>query len=96
MYAIGNRWLQKQNDVEKKKLCLERGITLIEVPYWWDQQTKSLVATIRDQRPDIKFPSTLEGGYPISKVPSKGFPSIGLPELMHAEQWDGEQNLAGW
>lgn len=29
------------------------GITLIEVPYWWDKSISSLVATIYHYRPDL-------------------------------------------
>jgi hypothetical protein len=31
------------------------GITLIEIPYWWDFEADSLIATIHSYRPDI-FP----------------------------------------
>ena len=36
--------LQKKKDEEKRTLCKEKGITLIEVPFWWDKQKSSLVA----------------------------------------------------
>ena len=29
------------------------GITLIEVPYWWDKQVSSLASTIYNTRPDL-------------------------------------------
>jgi hypothetical protein len=29
------------------------GITLIEIPYWWDKKYESLEATIYDQRPEL-------------------------------------------
>eukprot|EP01114_Cavostelium_apophysatum_P023792 TRINITY_DN9076_c0_g1_i1.p1 TRINITY_DN9076_c0_g1~~TRINITY_DN9076_c0_g1_i1.p1 ORF type:complete len:404 (-),score=59.76 TRINITY_DN9076_c0_g1_i1:239-1450(-) len=40
-------------DLEKKKLCESAGITLIEVPYWWDLRKESLVATLGLARPDL-------------------------------------------
>ncbi len=30
-----------------------KGITLIEVPYWWDKNRESLEATIYEQRPEL-------------------------------------------
>ena len=41
-------WQQRQRDEEKRKACEEKGITLIEVPYWWDRQISSLVAMIHN------------------------------------------------
>ena len=38
----------KQNEA-----CREKGITLIEVPYWWDKQIDSLAATVYNTRPDL-------------------------------------------
>ncbi len=39
--------------------CSEDGITLIVVPYWWDQTIESLVHTIHAMRPDISLPRSL-------------------------------------
>ena len=47
---IGNK---KKRDKEKKEICKENGITLIEIPYWWDKQLSSLIATIHQQRKDL-------------------------------------------
>ena len=32
----------QQRDIEKEKLCLEHGIQLIVIPYWWDNKLDSL------------------------------------------------------
>jgi hypothetical protein len=32
-------------------MCTNAGITLISIPYWWNEQLESLVATIRKYRP---------------------------------------------
>src|SRR4051812_44330056 len=44
IYALGNRWRQRQRDEEKRNACTSRGITLIEIPYWWDFEIPSLIA----------------------------------------------------
>ncbi len=35
------------------KILTIKGITLIEVPYWWDRKYESLEATIYKQRPEL-------------------------------------------
>jgi hypothetical protein len=40
-------------DIEKKNACKNLGITLIEVPFWWDRQKETLAATIHQHRPDL-------------------------------------------
>ncbi len=35
---------------------MESGITLIEIPYWWDGSLKRILNTIKQHRPDL-FPS---------------------------------------
>jgi hypothetical protein len=40
-------------DAEKMEACRDAGITLIEIPYWWDQSIGSLHATIYKYRPEI-------------------------------------------
>jgi hypothetical protein len=49
-----------KSELCKKKGCtfyilnfLYEGITLIEVPYWWDRKNESLAATVYNQRPDL-------------------------------------------
>lgn len=44
---------QLVRDEEKRIACEAEGITLIEVPYWWDGNVASLMATIKSARPDL-------------------------------------------
>ena len=44
-------------DKEKREACEKMNLTLIEVPYWWDQKKESLIATINKLRPDINLNS---------------------------------------
>jgi hypothetical protein len=45
---------QRQNNTQlKQAFCKERGITLLEVPYWWNNSIESLVASIHIHRPEI-------------------------------------------
>jgi hypothetical protein len=44
---------RKEFDLNKSKICASQGITLIQVPYWWDRQFESIAATIYNLRPDL-------------------------------------------
>lgn len=44
---------QRRRDQEKYDACQENNITLIVVPYWWNNSKSSLAATIQSHRPDI-------------------------------------------
>jgi hypothetical protein len=50
-------------DKEKKLACQLLGITLIEVPYWWDASKGQIEAMVHAVRPDI----VLQSSY---KIPS--------------------------
>jgi len=52
---------QKLRDKEKRELCEQNGITLIEIPFWWDTTKSSLQATIAKVRPDLFPHSTISG-----------------------------------
>lgn len=42
----GNIEISKALDEEKRKACARIGITLIEVPYFWDKSKESLLQMI--------------------------------------------------
>jgi hypothetical protein len=44
------------------------GITLIQIPYWWDKQKDSLISTIHDQKPDLNLLKDLSQYSPISPL----------------------------
>jgi hypothetical protein len=52
-YSLGPHWAYQRRDMEKKTSCEENGITIIEVPYWWDGNKESLLPTIHKYRPDL-------------------------------------------
>ena len=72
--------------------CKQYGITLIEVPYWWDFDKLNWMATIHQFCKEL-FPDS--NGEAIPKEHPLGFGGISL-KLMHGEDWDGKQDLTGW
>eukprot|EP01114_Cavostelium_apophysatum_P020502 TRINITY_DN6892_c0_g1_i1.p1 TRINITY_DN6892_c0_g1~~TRINITY_DN6892_c0_g1_i1.p1 ORF type:complete len:515 (+),score=94.07 TRINITY_DN6892_c0_g1_i1:59-1603(+) len=60
--------VRKLMDEEKKRLCKENGITLVDVPFWWDGSADSLTATIRSVRPEL-FPIMAVDAAPIPERP---------------------------
>jgi len=64
IYALGSpQWKYVERDEEKRVECKAHGITLIEIPYWWDFEKESLLATIHSFRSDLI--STPGKGIPI-------------------------------
>jgi hypothetical protein len=45
--------VQRDRDELKRNGCTHLGVTVIEVPYWWNLSLNSLVATIHKFRPDV-------------------------------------------
>jgi hypothetical protein len=85
----------KKLDKEKKEACAEAGITLIDVPYWWDGQIPSLQATILQHRPDVL--ATKGAGSPIPNEPPKLRVDLRrkyLPAAM--EDWNMNDDPSGW
>lgn len=48
---------QQLRDEAKKALCKSLGITLIDIPYWWDNTGSALLSTLQRHRPDLSLPS---------------------------------------
>ena len=72
IFSMGPQWLHQQKDSEKKEVCNYSGITLIEIPYWWDFMKGSLAATIQEHRPDL-----------ISSIPYHRLISEEAPSINH-------------
>jgi len=53
----------QNRDDRKKHLSNFIGISLIQVPFWWNRQISSLAETIKYHRPDIILPASI--GFPI-------------------------------
>lgn len=46
---------QQQKDLEKKVGCEKLGITLVQIPFWWDGSEEAVVSTILKHRPDLNI-----------------------------------------
>ncbi len=52
----------KQRDAAKQRMCQQRGITLIVIPYWWNKTVTSVARTIHRARPDVPIPASMLSG----------------------------------
>eukprot|EP00026_Physarum_polycephalum_P001094 Phypoly_transcript_01095.p1 GENE.Phypoly_transcript_01095~~Phypoly_transcript_01095.p1 ORF type:complete len:1190 (+),score=164.67 Phypoly_transcript_01095:101-3670(+) len=69
----------QDRDTLKKGVILERGNTLVQVPYWWNSALESLVATIQFSRPDLTFETT--GFPPIPLTPPNLLTTFTVPDV---------------
>eukprot|EP01126_Amoeba_proteus_P048742 TRINITY_DN5656_c0_g1_i8.p2 TRINITY_DN5656_c0_g1~~TRINITY_DN5656_c0_g1_i8.p2 ORF type:complete len:261 (+),score=63.65 TRINITY_DN5656_c0_g1_i8:875-1657(+) len=51
---FGSSLVRSYRDEQKRKLCHEAGITLVEIPYFWDRSKKSLIEAL--QKFEIEIP----------------------------------------
>ena len=76
------------------------GITLVEIPYWWDRKLPSLVATIYSNKPELF--STVPTGKPIPALKPTDtrtrYADYTKSLLMTATEWkeDEGSNPTGW
>jgi hypothetical protein len=66
---FGSLKLQKERDTQKKLGCLIQGVTLIEIPFWWDGKEQSLISTIQLYRPELFQNKKLELGFSVITSP---------------------------
>ena len=94
LYSFGPQDDSSYRDEQKRKACSERGITLIEVPYWLDFHQHSLAGTIKLKRSEL----IQEAGEPINPCPPLGPIAHGefSTRLALAESWDQKRDLTGW
>ena len=52
--AFGPVELYKRRDEEKMQICKDLRITLVTVPYWWDETTDSLLTLIINENPKLE------------------------------------------
>jgi hypothetical protein len=56
-HTFGSASVRQHADSVKRRFSNAMGITLISIPFWWDNSPESLAATIQRQRPDIPLSS---------------------------------------
>jgi len=53
-FRMRSQFYYAARDQEKKNMCMKNGITLIEIPFWWDYKKDSLIKLIFQTRPDLE------------------------------------------
>lgn len=67
VHYYGSASYRAELDQEKRLACYKEGITLIEIPFWWDGQSESLSATVHQVLPSLVDNPT--GASPIEMNP---------------------------
>jgi len=103
-FIFGSPEVVQKRDEAKKALCADMGITLIEVPFWWDRSIATVAATIHKYRPDI-IPEPPAGSRPVSMdvMPQQAATTIELQNkktiiaesLPYFSIWNRDQNPTG-
>ncbi len=73
MYYHRQQPIESMRERDRNKLdsLKELGITVIEVPYWWDRKVTSLAATIYNSRPDLFAEKPTGNPIPLTRPPQK-------------------------
>lgn len=78
----------QRRDKFKEITCNNDGITLVVIPYWWDQRIESLAHTLHVMRPDVSLPLMLLRGDAIpTQVPQQQkciVEILTLPSTLHS------------
>lgn len=78
-FVCYNNFIYCPQDDNKRQLCINQNITLIPIPYWWNQRLASLKATIHQYRPDLI--ASVQGDEPIVTTPPKKDSKLDLPQF---------------
>jgi hypothetical protein len=70
-HIFGRASDRKRADSIKFKFATDTGITLIPIPYWWDNSPSSLAATIQYYRPDLIVNNSTNASPIPSEMPAK-------------------------
>jgi hypothetical protein len=60
---------RRLNDEHKRQVSASNGITLINIPFWWNKKDTSLAATIRQHRLDLLSSLETSSPIPVSRTP---------------------------
>ncbi len=62
----------QKRDKTKQLICIQHGITLLIIPYWWDGKIESVAQMIFPTRPDVVIPNLfLRGDVIPAEMPHK-------------------------
>jgi len=92
---------RQKSDSEKKKICEANGITLVCIPFWWDETVESLTSTLNQYVPDV-FPASdsppIPSEMPLDFKNTRKLRPRSNNNMMHGYDYDpnNEINVEGW
>jgi hypothetical protein len=95
--TFGSPEARQQADKKKVRYASKAGITLIPIPFWWDKSIPSLVATIKNYRPDLIDSDMVPAkASPIpSSLPAKLPPQL-KAKPRGAQEYNDSVDPTGW
>jgi hypothetical protein len=92
--VFGSHHNRQSRDDYKTLACKRENITLITVPYWWKRDEQSLMATIKQSRPDLIDQHISEP--PIPSKPPKELVDTRPIQLNEGVEWTRNIALTNW
>jgi hypothetical protein len=100
-HYVTNKYLHNESSVDerknadslKAKLCKENGITLVQIPHWWDRKHESLASTLWSQRPELFQKLPMGTPIPVTEPPAKQ--KTEKRKIMLATEWEAG-DPTGW
>lgn len=71
----------QNKDYIKKNMALQKSMSLVVVPFWWNGASETLIAEIKFQRPDIDLPDISHGQFINLNPPFDSFSDRELPDI---------------
>jgi len=96
---------QRSRDQVRRDQCKKAGISLVEVPYWWDNDEDALLSTLLKLRPDLKakIDPSVASDEKMNRLISD--PNLGIPSsmrfkdsdfIMLSKIWNPKMDPSGW
>lgn len=86
----------ESRDEQKRLACSMAGITLIEIPFWWENDFNSVAATLRQKRPELVPFDLPANAIPLDLIPPSVISEQISNGFMLAQIYYDSMDPIGW